>query len=80
MANEEKHGVTFEEATSIFFDFLADTNRDFLHSLDEERFLTIGKSAKDRLLVVSHTDRDGTIRLISAREATHEEKRGYENE
>ncbi len=73
------HNVTFEEATSVFFDFLADTNRDFVYSLDEERFLTMGKSNEDRLLVISHTDRDGVIRLISVRLATREERRGYEN-
>ena len=77
--NEAKHKVTFAEAATVFTDWLSDTNPDFWHSFDEERFLTIGKSAQDRILVVSHTDREGKIRLISAREATPAERRGYED-
>ncbi len=76
--NLEKHGVPFEEAMSVFGDPLSSTIPDPDHSHDEERFLTQGMSSADRLLVVSHTDRGGRIRLISARPATSRERRQYE--
>ena len=76
-SNLEKHGVSFVEATSIFSDPLSLTIPDPLHSGDEERFVTLGRTS-DNMLVVIHTDRDGTIRIISAREATSRERRNYE--
>jgi uncharacterized DUF497 family protein len=78
-SNVEKHGVSFEEAATVFFDPLALTIPDPAHSFDEDRFITMGLSVLDQLLVVVHTDRAGVIRLISAREATARERRAYES-
>ena len=79
--NEQKHGVTFEEASTVLSDFLSITILDPLHPDTEERFVTIGLSEKQRLLVVVHTDRGSVIRLITAREATtHERKRHEKND
>lgn len=64
--NIDKHGVAFAEAATIFGDPLSLTIPDPLHSIDEERFLTLGESANGDLLVVAHTDRQGSIRIISA--------------
>ena len=79
--NLEKHGVSFEEATTIFNDPLAITFNDPNHSVLEERFLTFGLSSltKQRLLVVSHLYQPGIIRIISARVITKREQRIYEN-
>ena len=76
--NEAKHGVTFDEATTVFGDPLALTFDDVEHSVDEERFLTFGISAASRALVVAHTARGDTIRIISARPMTARERRDYE--
>jgi len=62
----QKHGVTFEEACSVFLDALSNTGADRDHSLGEARWLTFGMSAAGRTLVVSHTDQRDTIRIISA--------------
>ena len=78
-ANERKHGVAFTEAMTVFADTLALTGYDPDHSDDEDRYLTMGQSADGRLLVVSHTDRDENIRIISARVASRAERRDYEN-
>ena len=78
-SNLEKHGVAFEEATTIFDDPLSITIDDPEHSQDEERFVTIGQSTPQSLLVVSHCDRNNRVRIISAREATPREKRDYES-
>ena len=78
ISNIQKHGVTFEEASTVLSDFLSITIPDPLHPDLEERFVTIGLSDKQRLLVVVHTDRDSTIRLISARVATTHERKRYE--
>lgn len=67
--NRHKHGVTFEEAATVFTDPLSLTIPDPLHSEIEERFIIIGQSMHRRLLVVVHTDRKDTIRIISARVA-----------
>jgi uncharacterized protein len=77
--NAEKHGVSFEEAVTVFGDLLAVTISDPDHSIGEFRFLTTGLSSSQRLLVVSHTERNGEIRLISARLATRQERRIYES-
>jgi uncharacterized DUF497 family protein len=76
--NVQKHGVSFEEAVTVFGDALSDTFDDPDHSAEEIRFITIGTSEKGRLLMVAHTDRDNHIRIISARELTRQERRNYE--
>jgi len=76
--NLDKHGVSFEEAATVFRDTLSATALDPDHSLDEERFITFGVSTRGRLLVVVHADRDDTIRIISARPATSAERKLYE--
>jgi uncharacterized protein len=78
-SNIEKHGVSFEEAVTVFGDPLATTIADPDHSIGEFRFLTTGQSASQRLVVVSHTEREREVRLISARLATRQEKRSYES-
>ena len=78
--NFAKHGVTFKEATTAFRDPLSATAHDPDHSAGENRFVSFGLSAKGRLLVVSHTERGETIRIISARLATRQERRIYEEE
>ena len=77
-ANFVKHGVSFEEAATVFRDVLSATGRDPDHSVDEERFVTFGISTAGRLLVIAHTDRGDTIRIISARPATSTERKVYE--
>ena len=76
--NLAKHGVSFQEAATVFGDPLAMTYGDPDHSEDEDRFLTFGHSSAGRLLVVSHTDRDDRTRIISARTATRKERKQYE--
>ena len=76
-SNIEKHGVTFEEARTVFDDPLFITVVDDEHSVDEERYITLGISNQGHLLMVAHTDRDGKIRVISARRATKNEERFY---
>lgn len=76
--NFRKHGVTFEEATTIFGDPLSLTIDDPLHSKGEHRFVTIGQSMRQRILVVVHVDRGNRIRVISARVATRKEREQYE--
>lgn len=77
-ANQRKHGVSFDEASTAFGDPLALTINDPDHSENEERFLTTGMSTQHRLLIVAHTDRGDRIRLISAREVSATERRTYE--
>jgi hypothetical protein len=76
--NLKKHAVGFEEALTVFADPLARIFDDPDHSDDEPRELIIGHSAKQRLLVVSFTERQSRTRIISAREATTNERRDYE--
>jgi len=78
VANVERHGVSFEEAVSVFQDRLAEVHPDPDHSDSEPRQVLIGHSAQRRLLLVAFTDRQGKIRLISARKATRRERRDYE--
>ncbi len=78
-ANLDKHGVSFHEAASLFADPLTITFHDPDHSAEEDRFITIGYSSGSRLLIVAHTDHDGRIRIISARETTRRERRLYED-
>ncbi len=77
-SNRSKHQVTFEEASTIFDDPLFITLLDIEHSTDEERYITIGVSNSNQLLMVAHTDSGGQIRIISARKATNNERRFYE--
>lgn len=79
-SNLIKHGVTFHEAATVFDDPLALTYFDPDHSEDEDRFVTFGLSSEGNVLVVSHTDRDELTRIISARQATHKERKSYEEE
>ena len=72
------HGVSFEEAATVFRDVLSATGADPDHSFDEERFVTFGMSTRGRLLAIAHIDRDDTIRIISARPATPSERKIYE--
>lgn len=76
--NFRKHGVSFEEACSVFYDPLAATGADPDQSEDEDRMVTFGVSSAGRLLVVSHTDRSDAIRVISGRVATRKERLIYE--
>ena len=78
ISNLSKHDVSFDEATTVFGDPLALTFSDPTHSDEEDRFLTFGRASNGRHLVVSHTDRDDKIRLISAREMTRKERSDYE--
>jgi uncharacterized DUF497 family protein len=77
-ANERKHSVSFEEATEVFADEYSSTVADPDHSIDEERFVIFGETASERFLVVAFTERNGRIRLISARQMTRRERRAYE--
>lgn len=76
--NIKKHGVSFEEASTSFYDDLAIVIPDEKHSEEEERFTLIGKSESNRVLYVSHCERaGGVIRLISARKALSREVKEY---
>ena len=77
-SNLKKHSVSFEDAATVFGDPLAATIPDPTHSTEEDRFVTIGMTARHLLVVVVHADRGDRIRLISARPATRAEKKQYE--
>jgi len=79
-ANHRKHGISFQEATTVFSDERALLLDDPEHSTDEERFVLLGLSSSLRTLVVCHCYREAesVIRLISARKATHRERSEYE--
>lgn len=77
-ANRRKHDVSFEEAVQVFYDQLATTFPDPDHSIGELRLITFGYSARNRFLVVAHTERDQVLRIISARLGTASEKKRYE--
>jgi hypothetical protein len=76
--NLKKHGISFEEAATALSDPMAATGADPDHSITEERYVTFGVSEKGRLVVVSHTEKHETIRIISARKASKGEKELYE--
>jgi uncharacterized DUF497 family protein len=76
--NLEKHGVSFAEASTLFGDPLSVTIPDPLHSQGEDRFVPFGMSERGRFLVVVHTDRENTTRIISARLMTRHERQQYE--
>lgn len=78
-SNEREHNVSFIEAATVFDDDLAIALPDPDHSMGEFRFLLLGESSRRRLLVVSYTERDDMIRIISARTPTRTEQEDYEN-
>ena len=77
-ANLLKHGVSFDEASTVFGDSLSVSGRDLEHSEVETRYVTIGLSSEGRILVVCHTDPRNVIRIFSARCAVRKEKKIYE--
>jgi len=77
-SNFSKHGVSFEEAATVFDDPLYVDFCDPDHSIDEHRYLIMGQSTAGRLLIVSYAERNDVVRLISAREVTSSERRAYE--
>jgi len=76
--NLQKHKVSFEEAATVFRDTLSVTVPDPDHSVEEDRYITIGLSGRMRLLMVAHTERGDRIRIISARVLTRKEREQYE--
>jgi len=79
ISNQEKHGISFEEAKSVFADSLGRLISDPDHSEDEERFILMGVSSRLRLLIVCHCEKDeNSIRIISARKADRFERKKYE--
>ena len=77
-ANQRKHGLNFHEGATVFGDPLAITFPDPDRSVDEERYLTFGLSRLNRLVIISHTERAGRTRIVSARLMTRPERRIYE--
>ena len=78
--NAKKHGVSFEEGVTVFYDPLSATFDDPDHSVGEHRYITIGLSSRDRLLVVAHAERGEVLRIISARPATAYERKRHERQ
>jgi len=78
--NLQKHKVSFTEAATVFDDPLSITVTDPDHSVEEERLLIVGHSHRPRILIVSFTEREDRIRIISARELTRAERNAYEEE
>jgi len=82
-SNQKKHGISFEEAKSVFYDEFAVQFYDSKSSdIDEDRFVMLGLSCESRVLIVCHCERDSgnTIRIISARKATKKERKFYEGD
>ena len=77
-SNQARHGVGFEEASTVFSDPLSLTIPDAAHSQLEDRFIIVGNSHQGKLLVVIHTERGDNIRIISARRASRRERKDYE--
>ncbi len=78
--NRRKHGVSFEEALTVFYDPLSATFEDADHSIGERRLITVGFSARGHLLFVAHTERGKALRIISARRATAHERKRHEDQ
>jgi len=76
--NSRKHSVSFEEAATVFYDPLSATFDDPDHSVNEQRFVTVGFSSQERLLVVAHSELRKNTRIISARLATAHERKKHE--
>jgi uncharacterized DUF497 family protein len=79
-SNIKKHGISFDEAVTVFHDPLTATFNDPDHSVGENRWITIGYSTQGQLLVVCHADRRGAVRIISARRATSRERKKHETQ
>ena len=79
-SNLHRHGVSFEEAITVFYDALSKTIDDPDHSIGENRWITFGYSSKGRLIAVCHTDRHAKIRIISARPTTKRETKYHESQ
>jgi uncharacterized DUF497 family protein len=77
-ANQKKHGISFNEAKTVFGDPRSITIADEAHSDEEDRYIDIGLSSRGRLIVVCYTDRPPNIRIISSRKATKSERKAYE--
>lgn len=77
--NFRKHGVTFDEAATVWDDYFNIDLFDHEHSAEENRFPMVGESADGRLLIISYTERENRVRIISARELTPRERRDYEH-
>jgi uncharacterized protein len=78
VSNFSNHGVSFDEAKTVFNDPLYVDFFDPDHSYNERRYIIIGQSIDNRLLLVAYTEREDAIRLVSAREATRKERKNYE--
>jgi uncharacterized DUF497 family protein len=78
IANLKKHGVSFDEATTVFTDPLSITIHDPDHSTDEQRYIDIGSSDQGRVLVVIYAERGSNIRIVSSRKAIRSERKLYE--
>ena len=79
-SNRRKHGVSFEEAATVFADPYALTDPDPVHSVEEDREITVGRTNRSRIVVVVTTRRNGRMRIISARRASKREVDLYEEE
>ena len=77
--NLKKHGVSFEEAATVWDDLFNVELIDHDHSTEEQRFLMVGESAEGRFLIISFTERGNKVRIISARQLTPRERRVYEH-
>jgi uncharacterized DUF497 family protein len=77
-SNQRKHGVSFDEAKSVFGDPRSITIHDEQHSDEEDRYIDMGVSSRGRVIVVSYTERGPNIRIISCRKATKSERKTYE--
>ena len=77
-ANLKKHGVSFDEATTVFIDPFSMTKSDPDHSVDEQRYIDIGRSDEGRVLLVVYSERGTNIRIISCRKVTNSERKLYE--
>lgn len=80
LSNIKKHGISFEEASTAFGDFLSIVIEDPMHSKNENRFILIGRSIEANTLVVVHIEKSDVIRIISARKATKNEQKVYEEQ
>jgi uncharacterized protein len=78
LSNQEKHGISFGEAKTVFNDPRSLTIADEAHSNEEDRYIDIGISSRGRLIVVCYTERGVNIRIISCRKATKSERKSYE--
>jgi uncharacterized DUF497 family protein len=76
--NLRKHQVSFHEAATVFGDLLSITAADPDHSVEEHRYITVGRANRGRVLMVAHADRQARTRIISARRLTPSERRAYE--